>query len=337
MADQYRRWHAADPRLSYPAMAERAARRLLEDDRFLAATWAAVAEAPAPSGGPPALVGYLRAWWRHFSADDPQLMWLPQDHLTAEVFFQFAGAADQEPGALFAALFAAVTRLTPAPAGEPWVLSLVPPVAGLDDALTGLGFRITSVFAYRPRDPLPAAVDPPPGFGIRPAAPGDGAALTRLYLDLCAYHVRNDPFADRTPPGLQEDFGTVLGTVFAEPRRWVLLVAHASAAPDAPLGFALASIDTEEMAPAVITQLPPGRVGFIHDFFIEERARGHGLGRALWSATHTALVARSSGHPARSPIHGTWLIYRPTNPTGARFWPARGYTPLYLMWRRGGW
>ncbi len=91
------------------------------------------------------------------------------------------------------------------------------------------------------------------------------------------------------------------------------------------------------MGPATVTQLPPGPVGFIHDVMIATEARGRGLGRALWSATHAALVARSGGAAAHGPIHGTWLIYRSTNPTGARFWPALGYRPLYLMWRRGGW
>ena len=337
LAAQYRRWHAQDPRLSCPPQVERAARRLLQDDALLGESWAVVAEHPGARGGQ-ALAGYLRAWWRHFPADDPQLMWLPQDHLTCEVFFQFAAAAGADPGALFTALFTALGDQPGMPPGEPWVLSLVPPVAGLDPALAALGFRATSIFAYRPIDPRPPALAPPPGLAIRPAARDDGPALTGLYLDLCAYHVRNDPFADRNPPQVQEDFGNVLRTVFAEPRRWVLRVAHPAGAPAALCGFALASLDYEDSSPAVLTQLPPGPVGFIHDFMITEAARGRGLGRALWSATHVALLARSPGGPrARAAIHGTWLIYRPTNPTGARFWPALGYTPLYAMWRRGGW
>src|SRR5207248_1312211 len=143
--------------------------------------------------------------------------------------------------------------------------------------------------------------------------------------------------ADRNPPNLREDFGSVLRLVFAESRRWVLLVAHPEAAPTALLGFTLASIDFEDIGPAILTQMAPGNLGFIHDFMIAEPARGRGLGRALWSATHAALVARSSRTPSLVPIHGTWLIYRPTNPTGSRFWPALGYAPLYRMWRRGGW
>jgi GNAT superfamily N-acetyltransferase len=69
---------------------------------------------------------------------------------------------------------------------------------------------------------------------------------------------------------------------------------------------------------------------------IAEALRGQGLGRALWAATLAALTARAPAAPPRG-LHGTWLIYRPTNPTGARFWPALGYIPLYHMWRRGGW
>lgn len=331
LADQYRRWHASDPRLSCPPQVERAARRVLEYDRDLAETWAVVAE----QGGQ--LAGYMRAWWRHFDATDAQLMWLPQDHLTCEIFFQFAAAASADPGAVFAALFAAMSQTTPAPPTEPWVLSLVPPGAGLDRTLAGLGFRATSIFAYRPGTlPVPQLA-PPPGYTIRPATQADFPTITQLYADLCTYHAHNDPFADREPPRLWDDFGYVLRTVLADSRRWVLLVAEAPGAAGPPLAFSLASVDTEAGGPALISQLPPGRVGFIHDFMIAEEARGHGLGRALWSATCTALNARAPGDPARGGLHGTWLIYRPTNPTGSRFWPTLGYTPLYLMWRRGGW
>ena len=315
---------------------ERAARRVLDADLDLAESWALVAERPAASGAPPALAGYMRAWWRHFAAEDSQLMWMPADHLTCEIFFQFAAAADEPPDVIFHTLFNAMLRATLAPPHEPWVLSLVPPAAGLDPALTALGFRLTSVFAYRPRDPTPPTFPTPPGFHIRPAVRQDTPALVDLYADLCAYHVRNDPYADRIPPRLREEFGYVVRSVLAEPRRWVLLVVCADSDPATPRAFSMASLDTEDAAPAQITQLPPGTVGFIHDFMIAEALRGQGLGRALWAATLDALTARAPAAPPRG-LHGTWLIYRPTNPTGARFWPALGYTPLYLMWRRGGW
>ena len=361
-ADQYQRWHAADPRLSYPAQAGRAAERSLEEDAHLPESWAVVAE-QATAGAASRIVGYLRAWWRHFGALDAQLMWLPQHHLTCEVFFQFAAAAEEAAGAVFTQLFAAVQARAPVPPGEPWAVSLVPPQAGLDPALTALGFRVTSVFAYRPGGvPAPpptgegsleegAASPPflrregglgelgppaPPGWVIRPATRADKAAIVELYAELCAYHAQNDPYADRPPPRLREDFGYVISTVLAEPRRWVLLVAHRVADP-ALQAFTLASVDRDEGGSAVITQLPPGTVGFIHDFMIAEGVRRQGVGRALWAATVEACANRAPRPPARNAMHGTWVIYRPTNPTGAHFWPALGYTPLYTMWRRGGW
>lgn len=329
LAAQYRRLHTADPRLSCPAQVERGARRNVDYDADLPDGGALVAERAG------AMAGYLRAWRRHFGAADPQLMWLPADHLTCEVFYQFAAAAGEDPGAVFTALFTALARQAAAPPSQPWVLSLVPPGAGIDPALTALGFRATSVFAYRPILPLPSPAAPPPGIRIRPAAPGDDPALAQLYVELCAYHAQNDPYADRALPHLGEDFRHVLRTVAVEPRRWVLLVAQEAAGP--PLAFALASVDVEEFSPSTITQLPPGRVGFIHDFMIAPGARRRGLGRALHSAIHAALMERAGGLGPRASLHGTWLIYRPTNPTGAHFWPALGYTPLYLMWRRGGW
>ena len=393
-ADQYRRWHAGDPRLSYPPQARRAADRSLEEDAHLGETWAVVAERAQP-GAAPRIVGYLRAWWRRFGDRDAQLMWLPQRHLTCEVFFQFAAAAAEEPGAVFTQLFAAVQALTPAPPSEPWAVSLVPPGAGLDSALTALGFRVTSVFAYRPggTTPPPPPTPPlkgegsmttppptpplkgegsiappflrreggdgqtpvelrtqnselrtgvgglglsPPGWTIRPATRADKPAIVGLYADLCAYHSGNDPYADRPPPRLREDFGYVISSVLAEPRRWALLVAHHTDSPTLR-AFTLASVDRDEGGPAALTQLPPGTVGFIHDFMIAEGVRRQGLGRALWAATVAACASRAPRPPARGAMHGTWLVYRPSNPTGAHFWPALGYTPLYTMWRRGGW
>jgi GNAT superfamily N-acetyltransferase len=332
LADQYRRWHAADPRLSCPPQLARAAHRVLEADLDLGESWAWLAE----RAGAAEPVGYLRAWRRRFGPEDSQLMWLPEDHLTCEVFFQFAAAAGADPALVFRTLFDAAVAAAPTPADEPWVVSLLPPAAGLDPALRDLGFRLTSIFAFRPPE-APEPVAAPPGYAIRPAEPADSASITRLYADLCAYHARNDPFADRPPPRLWEDFRYVLRTIFAEPRRWALLVAHPAGRPEALAGFALASVDTEPVSPTTVTQLPQGKTGFIHDFMISEEARGQGLGRALWSALYTALLTRAPERPERGGLRGTWLIYRATNPTGARFWPALGYTPLYTMWRRGGW
>jgi GNAT superfamily N-acetyltransferase len=334
MAGQLRRWHAADPRLACPADTERAARRALDDDRDLRESWAVVAERAQP-GAAPVLVGYLRCWWRHFGDHDAQLMWLPQNHLTSEALFQFAGAAEEDPSALIQALLPAAHALSPAPPGEPWTVSLVPPGAGLDTGLTALGFRCTSVFAFRaPEPPAPAPV--PPGWTIRAAGNADLPAIVDLYAELCAYHQRNDPYSDREPPNLRENFGYVLQNVLDSRQRWVLLVAHPAATPT-PRAFVLASVDWEEASRATITQMPPGRSGFIHDFMVDEAARGQGLGRALWAATVYALHERAPGPPSRHGLQGTWVIYRPSNPTGGRFWPAQGYTPLYTMWRRGGW
>ncbi len=382
-ADQYRRWHATDPRLSYPAQPVRAAEQSLDEDTHLRKTWAVVAER-MQAGATPRIVGYLRAWWRQFGDLDAQLMWLPQRHLTCEVFFQFAAAAEEEPGAVFTTLFGAVQALAPAPPSEPWAISLVPPGAGLDSALTALGFRVTSVFAYRPggvtlptspptpplrregsqtaatSPPTPplrregslgesiesppflrreggsGGLGPPPDWTIRPATHADKPAIIELYAALCAYHSGNDPYADRPPPRLREDFGYVISTVLAEPRRWVLLVVQRTDDPTLQ-GFTLSSVDRDEGGPAALTQLPPGTVGFIHDFMIAESVRRQGVGRALWAATVAACQSRAPYPPARGAMHGTWLVYRPSNPTGAHFWPALGYTPLYTMWRRGGW
>ena len=110
----------------------------------------------------------------------------------------------------------------------------------------------------------------------------------------------------RIPPRLREEFGYVVRSVLAEPRRWVLLVVCADADPATPRAFHMASLDTEDAHPAQITQLPPGTVGFIHDLYRRGAARaGAGpcpVGRHAGRA-HRAGARRAPTRPARHLAH----------------------------------
>lgn len=327
LADQIRRWHEQDPRLSYPRQPVRAAESVIRFDLQMAEGKAMLAEEDGT------LVGYFSAHLQTLDPDNVERMWLPNQYLNSEVLLQAAVAEPQAWETVFPLLWNAVAGL-PGAQGLPWVLALVPAVAQIDPILQRLGFRHTSNFAYRPLSEPPLDFQPLPGVHIRRALMDDQEAIIDLFDELVTYHIANDPEADRMHPLVLRDFERMITTL--DPRRWQLVVAEearADGVPGALLGFGLGSVELEESSPTYINMMPVGRVGFIHEFAVTERARGRGVGRALHAALALALASRAKGQP----MHGLWLIYRTTNPTSSRFWPALGYKPLYQMWRRGGW
>lgn len=327
LADQVQHWHGLDPRLSYPRQPVRAAENVVRFDLQMAEGKAMLAE----DGG--TLVGYFSAHLQTLDPDNVERMWLPNRYLTSELLLQAAVAAPYTWETVFPLLWAAVDA-TAAEHDLSWVLALVPAVAGLDPILEGLGFRHTSDFAYRSLAEPSLDFHPLPGVHIRRALMDDQEAIIDLFEELVTYHVANDPNADRMHPLVLRDFERMITTL--DPRRWQLVVAEEArtdGVPGALLGFGLGSIELEESSPTYINMMPVGRVGFIHEFAVTERGRGRGIGRALHAGLALALAARAKGQP----MHGLWLIYRTTNPTSSRFWPALGYKPLYQMWRRGGW
>ncbi len=112
---------------------------------------------------------------------------------------------------------------------------------------------------------------------IRPARPEDAGEIVRLVRALAVYE--NEPV--ETVKMTEVD---VLRDGFSEPRRFeVLLAEHEGEA----VGFALYfhNYSTWE-----------GRAGiYIEDLFVEEHARGLGLGRAL--VTEIARIAKRRGCP----------------------------------------
>jgi len=110
---------------------------------------------------------------------------------------------------------------------------------------------------------------------IRPARPEDAGDIVRLVKALAAYE--HEP-----PESVKITEADVLRDGFSEPRRFEALLAEVD---DEAVGFALYfhNYSTWE-----------GRAGlYIEDLFVEERARGLGLGRAL--LTEIACIAKDRG------------------------------------------
>jgi GNAT superfamily N-acetyltransferase len=124
---------------------------------------------------------------------------------------------------------------------------------------------------------------------IRWARAEDAGEIVRLIRALAAYE--NEP-----PDSVKIGEADVLRDGFTEPRRFECLIAEADGAA---VGFALFfhNYSTWE-----------GRAGlYVEDLFVEEKARGLGLGRALMAAI--ARVARDR----RCPRIDLWVLH--WNPT----------------------
>ena len=151
-----------------------------------------------------------------------------------------------------------------------------------------------------------------PRTSIRPATPEDAGHIVRLVKALAAYEHELEDSVRITEADVMRDG-------FSEPRRFEALLAEVEGEP---VGFALYfhNYSTWE-----------GRAGlYIEDLFVEERARGLGLGRAL--LTEIARIAKARGcrridlwvlhwNPTRQFYHRVglkhmeeWLPYRMVEP-----------------------
>jgi GNAT superfamily N-acetyltransferase len=109
-------------------------------------------------------------------------------------------------------------------------------------------------------------------FRIRRATRGDRASLGRMGAQLLRAHYAFDPRRFMAPrPDAEEGYAWFLGTRLEEPDSLVLV----AACDDRVVGYAYAA-----MEPRSWKELRDA-AGFIHDVYVDEDARGGGVGAAL--------------------------------------------------------
>ena len=109
---------------------------------------------------------------------------------------------------------------------------------------------------------------------IRPATADDVPAVLPLVRQLCDLHQQHDPERFKVRPDVIERYAQWLPQRASDPRS-VFLVAELDEAPGVVVGFAVCTIEPE----VPIFWIP--EAGWLHDIFVEPRARRHGVARAL--------------------------------------------------------
>jgi len=134
---------------------------------------------------------------------------------------------------------------------------------------------------------------------IRPAAPTDQAALGHMGAALMRQHHAADPtrfiLADRP----EEGYGRFLVSQFADPDCLVLVAVDSNEV----VGYVFARVEDTSWRDL------RGPCGFIHDLYVDERARRQGTGRALMRAaidwigsrgrSQVVLSSKSGNHSAQ--------------------------------------
>ena len=122
-------------------------------------------------------------------------------------------------------------------------------------------------------------------FRIRPATRGDLASLGRMGAQLLRAHYAFDPRRFMAPrPDAEEGYAWFLGTQLEEADSLVLVAVR----DDRVAGYAYAA-----MEPLSWKELRDA-AGFIHDVYVDEDARGGGVGAALVGECVRWLVGRGA-------------------------------------------
>lgn len=143
---------------------------------------------------------------------------------------------------------------------------------------------------------------------IRPAVPGDVPAILALIRELAEY--------EREPDAVRATGGDLTSALFGErPAVW----AHVAELDGEVVGMAIWFVTFSTWT---------GRHGMhLEDFVVSEKARGSGLGRALFEELQRICVER--GYPRFE-----WRVLD-WNDDAARFYRARGAKPVpeWISWR----
>jgi predicted N-acetyltransferase YhbS len=184
-------------------------------------------------------------------------------------------------------------------------------------ALLHHGLQPLAVIAARPaRRSVPDAAPGRIGAQIRPAGPGDVAAVTALTLEVIRF---------------DQHFGSVLLQPHAElaqrkeaeltlarPQPWTWLAERAGQA----VGLLVAQPPDQAGWIAPVTGQGPA--AYLATMSVRPEERGTGVGTALVAELHRQLDAAG--------VAVTLLHHALLNPLSAPFWSRMGYRPLWTQW-----
>ncbi len=184
-------------------------------------------------------------------------------------------------------------------------------------ALLRHGLQPLAVIAARPAGLHgPDAAPVPEGLRIRPAGPGDVAAVTALCVEVIRFDqhfgsVLLRPHSERVEREAVEQ-------TLASPAPWTWLAERDGQA----VGLLLAQ--PPDQAGWIAPVVSQGPVAYLATMSVRPDERGSGVGTALVTNLHRELDA--AGVPM------TLLHHAQLNPLSAPFWSRMGYRPLWTTW-----
>ena len=184
-------------------------------------------------------------------------------------------------------------------------------------ALLRHGLQPLTVIAARSAGrAVPDATPVPGGLRIRPACPGDVAAVTALTLEVIRFDqhfgsVLLHPHAERVERQAAEQ-------VLSLPEPWTWLAER----DGQPVGLLVAEPPDRAGWIASATRQDP--VAYLATLSVLPDERGSGVGTALVAGLHRVLDAAG--------VAVTLLHHAQLNPLSAPFWSRMGYRPLWTSW-----
>jgi predicted N-acetyltransferase YhbS len=184
-------------------------------------------------------------------------------------------------------------------------------------ALLRHGLQPLTVIAARSAGrAVPDATPVPGGLRIRPACPGDVAAVTALTLEVIRFDqhfgsVLLHPHAERVERQAAEQ-------VLSLPEPWTWLAER----DGRPVGLLVAEPPDRAGWIASATRQDP--VAYLATLSVLPDERGSGVGTALVAGLHRVLDAAG--------VAVTLLHHAQLNPLSAPFWSRMGYRPLWTSW-----
>jgi predicted N-acetyltransferase YhbS len=185
-------------------------------------------------------------------------------------------------------------------------------------ALLRHGLLPLTILAARPAGrAMPDATPRPGGLRIRPAGPGDVAAVTELALEVIRFDqhfgsVLLHPHAERAQWQAAEQN-------LARPEPWTWLAERDGQA----VGLLVA--EPPERSGWIAAATGPGPVAYLGTMSVLPGERGAGVGTALVAGLHRKLDAAA--------VAVTLLHHGQLNPLSAPFWSRMGYRPLWTSWQ----